>query len=100
MDLDQIQHLTDEQKERYLQLERTFDTPGWKLVEEYAIQRANDATGRLLAAKSWEENRIFAGGREAFALFANLRESTESEFAALAAANAEAKRTQDEEDYE
>ena len=100
MDLEQIQHLTDEQKARYLELERTFDSPGWKLVEEFALQRRDDAVARVLFAKSWDEHQVFSGAKDAFAIFVNLRESTENEFAALAAANAEVARTKDEEEYE
>lgn len=100
MDLDQIQNLTNEQKDAYLKMERLFDSPGWGIVEKFAKERHEVATNRLLHAKSWDENRIFTGARDAIELFVNLRENTEAEFVQLAAANLANKLSTEEDENE
>jgi hypothetical protein len=100
MDLEDIQHLTDAEKDRYLKLERLFDSDGWKLVEEWATQQRENATARLVSATSWDQHRLLTGARLVYAELEGLRETTESTFASLASANKEAKLVSEEEEYE
>ena len=100
MDLDDIQYLTDAEKANYVKLERLFASDGWTLVEEWAQQRLNNATDRLINANSWEEHRTMTGVRAVYAELVNLRESTEQTFSQLAAANKEARQVSDESKFE
>lgn len=84
MDLEQLALLDDVSKERYVTLERMFDTPGWKLVEEWAKTNAQQQFHRAALAGSWEENRMALGARLAYEVIAGLRDSTEAEFIAKA----------------
>lgn len=96
MDLNQLKHLTDEQKTRYMQLERLFAQPGWDLVEALAQELAMSAKDRAAFAKSWDANRIAVGQGYAYSHIASLRDNTEKEYEALASAAAQKVADQDE----
>lgn len=100
MDLDQIKHLNAEQKTSFAKLERLFNEPGWEIIVEIATLRARQAEGRILNATSWDQALLHRGMRSVYAEIANLREVTEAEFAALAAAQAEATQFEEESKYE
>jgi hypothetical protein len=100
VDLDDIQYLNDAEKDRYVKLERLFTSDGWSLVEEWAKQQRENATGRLINANSWEEHRVMTGVRAVYAEVENLRESTEATFAQIAAANKEAALLSEESKFE
>lgn len=87
MDLEQLKYLTDDQKERYVTLERTFETKGWVIVEAWAKQRAIEQLERAAYASNWEEHRVATGARLAYEQIANLREDTEKEFTMIAETN-------------
>jgi hypothetical protein len=87
MDLDQLNYLTDDQKDRYVTLERTFDSKGWKIVEAWAVQRAQEEFQRAGFAATWEDHQRATGARMAFEQLAALRDATELEFVNLAESN-------------
>lgn len=84
MDLEQLKYLTDDQKDKYVTLERTFDSKGWKIIEVWAQQRAIEEHHRAAMASSWEDHRVATGARLAYEQLANLRDTTELEFTQLA----------------
>lgn len=100
MDLDQLKLLTDEQRDRYLKLEKLFGMPGWAIMEKWAEGNRDEARDRAASASTWEENRIAVGQRIAFDTFANLRRISEMEFEMLAANNAAEKEEESEDDHE
>lgn len=100
MDLAQIQSLTDGQKARFAKFERLFNEPGWGLVVEHAKLRAEEAAQRVLSAPNWDTTLINRGARAVYIEIANLQESLEQEFSALAEANAERQMTDDEVKFE
>lgn len=87
MDLDQLNNLTDDQKDRYVTLERTFDSKGWKIVEAWASVRAQEEFQRAAMAGTWEDHQRATGARMAYEQVAALREATELEFLNLAESN-------------
>jgi hypothetical protein len=99
MDLDQLKNLSPEQKERYAQLERTFATPGWRLIVEGLKARHMEATERQLVAKTWEETCALRGVRDALGFVVSTEQFVDAEFAALALPK-DAEVTQDELDHE
>ena len=104
MDLDQINALTDEQKERYVNLTRIFDLPGWQLIKTWATNQSEELLRRGANAVSWEANRLDAGQRVVYDLIAQLPEITELEYATLAEQNVEQRiaeaQAEDEADFE
>jgi hypothetical protein len=82
-----LKHLTEDQRQRYLLLEKTFDSDGWPLIIEWATKRANECHSRAANANSWDDNRISVGAREVYLQIANMRDSTTMEFSKMAEAN-------------
>lgn len=84
MDLEQLARLNDAEKDRYVKLERMFDTPGWKIVEDWARQNAQQQMLRAAHATSWEQHQMATGARLVYETVASLRDTTEAEFTAKA----------------
>lgn len=95
MDIEDLQHLSDAQKERYMLLQRGFDTEFWKFIRVFAEANANNQATRLFNAASWDENRMAFGAHQAFTLVANLEAQTENDFANEAASARQAKEDAD-----
>jgi hypothetical protein len=100
VDLEKLKHLTDDQKGRFVQLERLFTSDGWSLVEEWAAEQHGSALARVVSATTWEANRQAFGAAQAFAAVRSLREASEAEFEAMADANAQSVVEEDEARYE
>lgn len=94
MDLDEIKYLDDTAKNRYAQLERLFDSDGWRLVTALASELAESCKERAANAQTWEDNRFAAGQRLAYVHITKLEEATETEFQAMAQ-SAKAKKDSD-----
>jgi hypothetical protein len=100
MDMNQLRHLPQELKADFSKLEQTFNTPGWALVVETAKKLAEEARQRQLHAQNWDIALLNRGAAFAYERLAALQESTENEFASIAAVNAEAVKARDEVDFE
>jgi hypothetical protein len=100
MNLEQIKHLPDGDKERFRKLESVFNSPGWELVMDWAKTRRADVQNRQLSAGSWDHALLNRGAGYAYAELENLRELTEAEYAAIAQHNAELVLQEDEAEYE
>lgn len=83
-----LKNLDSGQQERFMKLEKLFETEGWALVVDWAKAKAEDAKSRAAHSSSWEENRVFVGQEAVYLMVANLQSSSDAEFAALAEANA------------
>lgn len=90
LDLSQLKYLSDEQRERYMSLEKLYRQPGWALVVKQAAASAEEAKLRAAFATSWDVNRANVGQYHAYLSLANMEEATEAEFAAVALSNATA----------
>lgn len=88
MDLDQIKHLTDEQKERYMALTRLFEMPGWAIIKKWAEVNYEESRERGASANTWEQNRIHLGERVVYDVLRKTEEITEREYSSLAEENA------------
>ncbi len=84
MDLEQLKYLTPDQKDRYVTLERMFESKGWQVVQAWAASRAENEMRRAAFTGTWEDHRLATGARLAYEQFVNLREATEQEFVDLA----------------
>ncbi|SRR6266404_1432602 len=100
MDLEALKYLSDEDKNRYMVLERLFSQPGWKLVTSLMEQLALEARDRAAFAKSWDENRIAIGQGYGYNMVASLQDSTEAEFEQKATAAKQKLADKEEEDFE
>ena len=84
MDIHQINVLSNEQKAKYMALQRLFDQPGFKYLVEWARAQVTDSTGRELNAPNWEQVLLMRGARFAYMNFAEIEKFTEAEFSDLA----------------
>lgn len=87
MDLEQIKYLTDDQKDKYLDYERTFESKGWGYVKGWLLGQIQEQVQRALFASSWEDHRVATGMRIAFEQMLSLHENVEAEFVSAAEAN-------------
>lgn len=100
LDLNNLQHLSDQDKARYMMLERLFAQPGWDYVVRLATQDFEAAKHRVLTANTWDANRVAFGAMNAFYVIINLREQIEAEFETIAAKAKAEKTEQEEEEFE
>jgi hypothetical protein len=100
MDLEQIKFLDDGQKDRYMKLQRVFESDGWALIEQQMRNAAAAATDRILNAQTWDQSNLNRGARFVYNEVATLRETTDIEFAQLAAAQAATQEVQNEIEFE
>jgi hypothetical protein len=100
MDLNELKFLSDEDKDKYMALERLWSQPGWRLVVEFATQLAAIHKDAATFAKTWEQNRMSLGSAFAYDHIARLQETTEAEYEQKVEAAREAARTKDEAEYE
>lgn len=84
IDAETLTYLSDEQKARLVELEKTFDTDGWKIIKNWSQQKAEDLGNRMINAQSWEEFKQLQGALHAYAGFANFEDETYNEFMARA----------------
>ena len=87
LDADVLQNLTDEQKIRLTQLEKTFQSDGWNLIQAFISEQAHDKQQRMLFASTWDEFLELRGAARALAGFANFEQETYNEFVATAEMN-------------
>lgn len=84
MDIHQINALSNEQKAKYMALQRLFDQPGFKYLVEWARAQVADSTARELSAATWDQVLLMRGARFAYVNFAEIEKYTEAEFSDLA----------------
>lgn len=100
MEQSKLKNLTPQQAERFARLERLFGQPGWKDVEAWAKNNAQEQLMRAAHANTWDQNRIAMGARLAYLTLVQLVEQTHAEFEALADQNAEKEVAADELEHE
>lgn len=76
LDLEQVNALVPDDRNRYMDLEKLFQQKGWKVV--VALARQNAATALLTAARAqnWDQNRVAIGNHMAWQAIANLEKET------------------------
>lgn len=89
IDADVLQSLTDEQKARLMELEKTFNTDGWKIFKAFAQQQSLEMQQRMVYAQDWDSFLEQRGAARTWANIAQFEDETINEFVALAQQNAE-----------
>jgi hypothetical protein len=103
LDLEQVNALSADDRTRYMQLEKLFSQPGWKLVMALAAQNATNALRNAAVAASWDQNRMAIGNHVAWQAIANLEKETQDLYAGKAAGVLQAKELKhlsDEQEFE
>ena len=90
LDMEQIANLSDHQKERYMILQRGFETDFWKIIKGWVVTNGNEELSKLVRAQKWDENRVAYGAVGAYERFANFEMMVDIEFTEYASANADA----------
>lgn len=85
LDIEQLNVLSPEHRERYMELERLFASKGWKIVKAMSEANAKAAHDAAANASSWADNRLAIGNRGAWMMVANLEEQTEQVYEDLSA---------------
>lgn len=85
--------LNDVERDRFVKLQETFESSGWRLLREYAHAQVamNGIAGAN--AKTWEENRVAFGTRQAWDAVARLEDEFMNAFE-LSASEAKASATE------
>ncbi len=84
MEMNLLEVLSPEEKDRYNRLAQLFAQPGWSDLQLLYETLANQAKEAGANALNWEDNRIALGLRRAYAEFANLADSVEDQYSSLA----------------
>jgi hypothetical protein len=84
LDLEQINLLPNDMRNRYMLLEKLFDHAGFKYLLEWAKAQVADSQSRELNAKTWDEVVFFRGAKLAYNNFAEIERFSEAEFADIA----------------
>lgn len=84
-----LQRLSDEEKSRLVEFERTFSTKGWKYLVEWAEKSAQEQDERMKYAANWDQFQQLRTSYALFKGFANLEEETYAEFERLGLERAE-----------
>ncbi len=95
-----IKWLPDNQKDRLLELEKTFSTPGWQYIMQWARDKSDDSILRAATATSWADNRIAIGNQQAYFQFANYAEAELLVYANMAEQAKLDAEVEESEDYE
>lgn len=82
--MEELQLLTDQQKQNYMDLVRLFEQPGWVLFKNWAEGCLEEAKGRVLTASSWDTVNSERGAGRAFASVINIENATELDYRILA----------------
>lgn len=80
-------NLNDEERSRYVALQETFETDGWKILAQYATAKAFEAGVRGANAATWEACKEAYGERMAWQEVESLDTSMLKAFENLALAN-------------
>jgi len=92
-------HINDTQRERFVKLQETFESPGWKLIVEWCDMKAMAALFSGADCKSWEDSREQHGRRDAWMQASKLADTFMNEFEMVAqAAVANTENDEDEDD--
>lgn len=81
-----IKNLDDGQTDRFMKLEKMFESDGWTLIAEWAATQAEFAHNAAAYAGSWEENRMAVGSEKVYLAVAKLRDAVLQEFQGIAEA--------------
>jgi hypothetical protein len=100
LDLEQINLLPNDMKNRYMLLEKLFDHAGFKFLIEWAKAQSNDQMQRELNAPNWESVVLARGARMAYNNFVNIEDFSEREFAEIAQNELEARFEKEQEQAE
>lgn len=85
LELEQVNALTPDDRNRYMQLEKLFNQPGWKYVTALAQRNAALALQNAALAATWDTNRMQIGNHMAWLSIANLEKDTQSHYGELSA---------------
>lgn len=94
--MEQIQYLNDTQKERYMLLQRFFESEYWPLLKTWANANAAEALQRVVFAGDWDSNRVAFGAHLAHMQLVNVEQTIDLEFANYAKEAQEAAEKEEE----
>ena len=58
--------LGDAERDRFVKMQETFETDGWRLIREYALAKITEHVVNGANAKSWDDTRAHLGARLAW----------------------------------
>lgn len=100
LDTNTLQYLSDEQKSRLVEFEKTFSSKGWDYIQKFLQQSADEAKERLCFVANWDQYMATGSRWAVFQELANLEEETYAEFERIAQQGAEDALMATETDFE
>lgn len=85
LDQSQLANLSPDEAQRYHALERLFQSDGWELFMEHVSGWYQSAQADVIAADTWEANRLAKGGLAVLHSVLSIEDKTENEFIEMAA---------------
>lgn len=82
--MEDLQLLSAQDKQNYMDLTRLFEHPGWKLVMKWADDCFEESKSRVLSASSWDVVNTERGAGRAFSSVLNIENATELDYRILA----------------
>jgi len=61
MDVSQLQKLTPDQRQEYMEIERRYESDTWKWLKDFLAVHVEQAEKRAAYAETWDQNRLNAG---------------------------------------
>lgn len=100
LDSEQIRYLSDDEADRYKQIEKWFDAAPWSWIRQGFMEEIEPLKDRVVMAKSWDEACFLRGELARVMGFVNLQETVMTEFAARSEQNRDEMQIEQEEEYE
>jgi len=80
LDMDELKHLPNEYKDKYMLLERLFGDKSWEYIKAWCQKSADQQVIALLQAQNWEQHVYAAGKRDGFLEMLNMEKNVAFQF--------------------
>jgi hypothetical protein len=84
MEMEQVQALPDNARDKYLAWRKLLEHPSYDLMIHWVTMQAEECTQRLIHANNWDTHCAQFGAKAAYESIVNLKNSIEAEFSAIA----------------
>lgn len=79
LSMEDLNLLSNDDKNRYMVLERLFDSEGWAFIKKWSNANIDEAKQHILNASNWDQTLFARGALLAYDQFAKFEEISEAE---------------------
>jgi hypothetical protein len=80
LDMDELKHLPDEFKSKYMLLEALFGDKSWEYIKVWCQKSADQQIGIMLQAPNWDQTVYARGKRDGFLEMLNMEKNVAFQF--------------------